>query len=340
MTLSSMAREASTNPDFPEFKAGAPWWGGHLQTIAGAFPPARPGDLAPYPSERLFTLVPDGTGDRLVATLHRPLSPNTSRCLILLIHGVSGSEDSSYIRRSAAYFLKLGYSILRANLRGAGPSRPLCKLQYNAGTTDDLVHLLSMVPAELRTHGIAAMGYSLGVNLLMKFLGERGSSAPIKAAIAVSSPLDLAAVSRRFMQWDDALFQFAILSQLKRESIKPAAELSEQERAAVLSAPTIWDFDQNFTAPRNGFASAQDYYTRSSCEPLLERITVPTLMIYASDDPIVPRDAYLRYRWDRNPKLIPLISRSGGHCGFRGADRHAFWHDVCAARFLENIEQS
>lgn len=338
MTLNSMAREATGSAGFPEFKAGAPWWGGHLQTIAGAFPTVRPGDLDPYPNEQLFALVPDGTGDRLVATLHRPISSNTRRCLILLIHGVSGSEDSSYILRSAAYFLALGYPVLRANLRGAGPSRPLCKLQYNAGTTDDLVHLVSMVPAELRTNGIAAMGYSLGGNVLMKFLGERGSSSPIKAAIAVSAPLNLAAVSRRFMKWDDALFQFAILSQLKQESIKPAAELSEQERSAVRAARTIWDFDQNFTAPRNGFSSAEDYYTRSSCESFLERVAVPTLMIYASDDPIVPRDAYLRYPWDRNSKLIPLISPSGGHCGFRGADRHAFWHDACAAQFLKTIE--
>lgn len=339
MTLSSMAREASTNPDFPEFKAGIPWWGGHLQTIAGAFPTVRPGDLDPYPAERLLALVPDGTGDRLIATLHRPAASNIRRCLILLIHGVSGSEDSSYILRSAAYFLSLGYPVLRANLRGAGPSRPLCKLQYNAGTTDDLMHLVSAVPADLRANGITAMGYSLGANVLLKFLGERGPSAPIKAAIAVSSPLDLAAVSRRFMQWDDALFQFAILSQLKRESVKPAAELSDAEREAVRSARTIWDFDQNFTAPRNGFNGAEDYYTRSSCEPFLERVAVPTLIIYASDDPIVPREAYLRYRWDRNPKLVPLISQSGGHCGFRGPDRRAYWHDACAARFLKNIEQ-
>ena len=339
MTLNLVTRETSTHIDFPKFETGAPWWGGHLQTIAGALPTIRPSDLDHYPSERLFAPVLDGTGDTMVATLHRPISSDTSRCLILLIHGVSGSEDSSYILRSAAYFLNLGYPVLRANLRGAGPSRPLCKLQYNAGTTDDLVHLISMVPPDLRSNGIAAMGYSLGANVLMKFLGERGSSAPIKAAIAVSSPRDLAAVSRRFMRWDNALFQFAILSQLRTESVKPAAEFSEQERNAALNARTIWDFDQTFTAPRNGFSSAEDYYTRSSCAAFLEHIAVPTLVIYAANDPIVPSDAYNQYRWDRNPKLVRLLSQSGGHCGFRGPDRHAYWHDACAARFLKSIAQ-
>jgi len=339
MTLGSITRETSTQVDFPRFEAGAPWWGGHLQTIVGAFHTTSTRDLDQYPAERLFAAVPDGTGDSMVATLHRPIHSDINRCVVLLIHGVSGSEDSSYILRSAAYFLNLGYPVLRANLRGAGPSRPLCKLQYNAGTTDDLVHLVSMVPADLRSNGVVAMGYSLGANVLMKFLGERGSSSPIGAAVAVSSPLDLSTVSRRLMRWDNALFQFAILSQLRKESVKPAAELSEPERDAVLRTRTVWDFDQTFTAPRNGFGGAEDYYTRSSCGPFLEHITVPVLMIYASDDPIVPNDAYLQYRWDRNPKLTRLLSQSGGHCGFRGADRRVYWHDVCAARFLKNIEQ-
>ena len=335
----SMAREASVQDNFPEFHAGVPWWGGRLQTVAGALPTTRRRDVDQYPSTRLFARVPDDTGDWLAATLHSPIRSDLTRCLVMLIHGVSGSEDSSYILRSAVYFLNLGYPVLRVNLRGAGPSGPLCKGHYNAGTTDNLNQLVSMVPAELRSNGIVAMGYSLGANLLMKFLGEQGSSSLIKASVAVSSPLDLAVVSRRLMQRDNALFQFAILSQLKRESITPAVALSKREREAVLSARTLWDFDEAFTAPQGGFSGAEDYYTRSSCIQFLEHITVPTLMIYASDDPIVPNDAYNQYRWDKNPTLILLLSKSGGHAGFREANCHAYWHDVCAARFLEKIAQ-
>ena len=338
MTLKSMAREAPVGDDFPPFKAGIPWWGGHLQTLAGALPVTRQRDLDPYSSERLLAHVPDGTGDCLVATLHRPIMMNAGSQLIMLVHGVSGSEDSSYILRSAAYFLKLGYPVIRVNLRGAGPSRPLCKLQYNAGTTDDLAHLISAVPTDLRSCEIVAMGYSLGANVLMKFLGERGASSPIKAAVAVSSPLDLSPVSHRLMQWDNVFFQYAILSALKKETIKPAAELSRQEHDSVLGARSVWDFDEGFTAPRNGFSGAEDYYTRSSCSSFLEHIAVPALMIYAEDDPIVPKDAYLQYRWDKNPKLTRLISKSGGHVGFRETSCHVYWHDVCAARFLKNLE--
>ena len=105
-TLKSMAREASARHGFPLFETGAPWWGGHLQTVASALPTTSRRNLDQYPSERLFAYVQDGTGDCLVATLHRPISSNMTRCLVLLIHGVSGSEDSSYILRSAVYFLK------------------------------------------------------------------------------------------------------------------------------------------------------------------------------------------------------------------------------------------
>jgi uncharacterized protein len=81
MTLKSMAREASVQDIFPTFHAGVPWWGGRLQTLAGALPATRRSDVDQYPSERLFALVQDGTGDRLVATLHRPISSDVTRCL-------------------------------------------------------------------------------------------------------------------------------------------------------------------------------------------------------------------------------------------------------------------
>jgi predicted alpha/beta-fold hydrolase len=113
MTLRSMAPKASVRDIFPTFHAGAPWWGGHLQTVAGALPTTRHRDVDKYPSERLLALVHDGTGDRLVATLHRPISSEVNRCLVVLIHGASGSEDSSYVLRSAAYLLNLGYPVLQ-----------------------------------------------------------------------------------------------------------------------------------------------------------------------------------------------------------------------------------
>src|SRR5262245_59769836 len=188
---------------FPEFRARAPWWGGHLQTLGGMYP--RRHDLDRYSATRLTAVLPDGSGDRLVAMLHSPAKRVAKPYLILLIHGVSGSEDSSYMRATAAYFLDLGYPVVRCNLRVAGASREYCKRQYHAGSTEDLDCLISSLPAAATAEGVVAMGYSLGANILINFLAERGDSSVIQAAVTVSSPLDLALTAKRLAEWDNAL---------------------------------------------------------------------------------------------------------------------------------------
>jgi hypothetical protein len=255
----------------------------------------------------------------------------------MLIHGVAGSEDSEYMLSSAAFFLELGYPVLRCNLRGAGRSRPVCKRQYHAGSSEDLAHLIGVLPPTLAAQGVVGIAYSLGGNILLKFLGERRAQVPMRGAVTVSSPLELQATARQLRRWDNTLYQAAILGRLKSESVKPSSEVTTKERLAVAKARTVWEFDDSFTAPRNGFSGAADYYDRSSCRQFLEAIAVPTLLIYALDDPLVPRSSYLDFEWRRNPHLVSLLSRGGGHVGFRGLDRHVAWHDRCAAQFVEAL---
>jgi predicted alpha/beta-fold hydrolase len=159
----------------------------------------------------------------------------------------------------------------------------------------------------------------------------------MRGAVAVSSPLELQATARQLSRWDNALYQAAILARLKSDSVKPSSEVTTKERLAIAKARTVWQFDDSFTAPRNGFSGAADYYDRSSCWPFLEAIDVPTLLIYALDDPLVPRSSYLDFEWRRNQHLVPLLSRHGGHVGFRGLDRRIAWHDRCAAQFIEAL---
>ena len=320
---------------FPEFTPRAPWWGGHLQTIGGMYP--RRDGLDRYSAARLTAVLQDGTGDRLLAMLHEPITRVVKPYLILLIHGVSGSEDSSYVRASASYFLELGFPVVRCNLRGAGPSREFCKRQYHAGSAGDLDCIIANLPAAATAEGIVAIGYSLGANILINFLAERGDSSAIQAAVAVSSPLDLALTAKRLAAWDNVVFQCAILSQLKKDSLKPASELTSAERHAITDARTLQDFDEHFTAPRNGFRGAADYYLRTSCGKSLGGVSVPTLVIHALDDPLVPSADYVNFPWQRNENLLPLKSRSGGHVGFQGLDRRQAWHDLCAGLFLQRL---
>jgi predicted alpha/beta-fold hydrolase len=180
-----------------------------------------------------------------------------------------------------------------------------------------------------------AVGYSLGANMLLKYLGEEGSAAPFLAACAISAPIDLAATTGRFEAPRNRLYQRYILSRLKAETLAaPASALDARERRAVVAARSIRRFDEVFIAPRNGFAGAGDYYERCKALRYLAGIAVPTLLIHARDDPWIPAAAYLEYDWRRNPNLTPLLPASGGHVGFHGRGDASAWHDRAMAAFV------
>lgn len=319
---------------FAPFRARTPWWGGDLQTLSSYL---RRAPLDADAHERLILPLDDGTGDRLAASLSRPAAPVAGRPLVVLVHGLSGDEASVYMRRTASHLLRLGYPVLRLNLRGAGPSRPLSRLQYHAGRTADLAAALAALPPSLTAHGIAAVGYSLGANMLLKFLGERGRGSPLGAAISVSAPIDLAATSRRMLMWRNSAYQSYLMRGIRSEAVAPASEITAAERRAVLVARSIREFDEVFSAPRNGYAGADDYYEANAARNFLGGIAVPTLVIHALDDPWVPAEPYLSYRWRGNSALVPLFSKGGGHVGFHGRDPSAPWHDLAIAQFLAAV---
>lgn len=318
---------------FPPFLPRAPWWGGDLQTLRN-FLVRRRARLADYAGLRLVLPLGDGSGDRLAVALNLPAPQAVAKPLAVLVHGLTGGEDSLYMRRSAAYLLGLGYPVLRLNLRGAGPSRPLCRLRYHAGRSEDFAAVLDALPPPLAAPGVIAIGFSLGANMLLKYLGERGGQTRLKAAVSVSAPLDLAAAARWIMRRRNALYHAYLLGNLKREALQPSAELSAEQRRAIRAARSIWEFDERFVAPANGFAGAEDYYARNSSGRFLDAIGVPTLVIYAQDDPWIPPTPYLSRDWQRNPRLLPLLPERGGHVGFLGRNHRVPWHDLCIGRFL------
>lgn len=305
-----------------EFSPRLPWWGGDLQTVrnyALSIDHALPSRAV----QRLIVPLEDGSGDRLAAALHLP-EADRDQPLVALIHGISGNEKSCYMVLAAAYFLARGYPVLKINQRGAGPSRPDCSGQYHAGLTQDFATLLERLDPALTRNGVLPIGFSLGGNMLLKFLGEVGRHSPVRRAATVSAPLDLAPSCQSLMRWRNYLYHRYILTHLKRNCTAPGAELTEAERKAILGAGNLWQFDQGFTAPRNGFASAKDFYDANSSRHFIGGIRTPTLLIHAQDDPFVPADPYLEHRWSGSPRLTPLLPKSGGHLGFH--DPMGVWH--------------
>jgi hypothetical protein len=295
-------------------------------------------DLAPYASERIILPLDDRSGDQASAVLHRPPADRAGRRrpVVMLIHGLTGCENSIYMRASAAHLLRAGFPVLRLNLRGAGPSRPHCGRHYHAGRTEDLRLMLAALPPAIIESGLLAVGFSLGGNLLLKYLGETGSRSAFLAAATVSAPLDLTATSRCLGSSRNRLYEWYFLRECQREVLAPASEVTPEERRAALDARSLWQFDERFTAPRNGFAGAADYYRRNSSRIFLDDIVVPTLAIHALDDPIVPGEPYREYDWRRNRRLMPMLQPRGGHVGFHDR-RGGTWHDRAIQAFFERV---
>ncbi len=320
--------------EFPEFRPRPPWLGADLQTLRNLFRgPVTKGVAGE--GERLLLAMRDGSGDQLAARLHS--GANGADPLVVLIHGLSGSEDSDYLLASAAHLNRAGYPVLRLSLRGAGPSRPTCRLQYHAGRTADLHDVLAALTQE---HGVASLflvGYSLGGNMLLKFLAEYGAAFPIAGAASVSAPIELEAASRRILERRNRPYHSYLLGRMRAEALGEGARLDSGERRAIEAARTILDFDNEFVAPRNGYAGARAYYEENSALRFLDRIAVPTLVVHALDDPWIPGRSYESYDWTANPRLTPLLPRGGGHVGFHGAGSRVPWHDRCIERFLDAV---
>ncbi|MEQ9328532.1 MAG: alpha/beta hydrolase, partial [Rhodospirillales bacterium] len=184
------------------FRQRFPWIGGHLQTIRNVTM-RRAGRIPPDSGQRIWLETDDGSGDVIALKLSVPENHDPDgKPLILLIHGLSGCEDSMNQRMSAAWFMGRGHAVARLNLRGAGPSEARCRKGYHSGHTADLALALLHLARDGRLvgeAGIVAMGVSLGGVILLNHLIRSGRDSGLRAAVSVSSPLDLAAASRRFM---------------------------------------------------------------------------------------------------------------------------------------------
>lgn len=319
-------------PAMPRFHARWPWIGADLQTLRNFL--IRPDfSAAGARSERLEIALADGSGDSLLGLVDRP-ADRATRSLVVLVHGLTGCSESSYMRATAASLLGAGHCVLRLNLRGAGGGRNLARGHYHAGCSQDLAAVLGALPASLTAHGVTAVGFSLGGNVLLKHLGEAGHATRLQAAASVSAPIDLAACSARLRAPRNTIYQRYLLARMKRDAAGIAASLTPAQRRAVDEVRDVYGYDDRVVAPSHGFSGAPDYYARCSAASFLTRIRIPTLLIHALDDPWIPGDLYRRVDWPHLPQLQPLLPVGGGHLGFHAAGSRVAWHDQAIARFL------
>ena len=320
-------------PVFPSFRPRWPWIGGDLQTVRNSFISRVP-DVYSFTSERLRLIMNDGSGDCLWGRLNRP-SEDSAKPLVILVHGLTGSEDSPNIATSAAYHLHRGYPVLRLNLRGAAPGMDTATGHYHAGRSADIRDAIAALPPHLTDRGIVLIGVSLGGNICLKYLAETNSAQGVLAGASVCAPIDLKMAQQRIAAPRNSIYQRHLLRGMRAEALRQAK--TDGIKKVISGIHTVYEFDDRIVAPANGFADAEDYYRRASAGPLLDMIQVPTLLVHAATDPWVPAHMYLDRSWPADCATTLLMAPDGGHVGFHAADSLVPWHDRCIGLFIASI---
>ncbi len=348
------------------------WWlpGRHAQTLGARLLRSRRG--VRFQRERLE--LPDGDfldldwveplGGRAVrrsggpagsAPTARPPDRLSDLPLVIVLHGLEGSAQSNYMLEMYRALHREGIAAVGLNFRTCSGEPNRLPRMYHSGETGDLAYVLAQLCERYPERPLGAVGFSLGANVLLKYLGEtgergegiggggrqgaaEGGSGPLHAAAAISVPFDLSAGADYMERGFARVYRYQLMRKLRKKVRQKVGFLRfriDVER--VLAARSFREFDDAGTAPLHDFAGADDYYRRSSCRLYLESIRIPTLLVHSKDDPFLPASAVpAEAELEPNPQLHLRITSRGGHVGFVTGPpwRPGFWAEAEAARFL------
>lgn len=258
--------------------------------------------------------------------------------LVILSHGLEGNSTRQYILGMVRLLTRHGYDCLAWNYRSCSGEMNQQARFYHSGATDDLDLVVQHALAKGYTE-INLMGFSLGGNLTLKYVGEQGTSIhpAIQKTVVFSVPMDLLACSRAIEKRENRVYLRRFL-----RTLKPKVELKGRHFPDRLDASqyqrvkTFYDFDHIFTAALHGFDSADDYYARSSAKYYVEHIAIPTLIVNALNDPLIPPESLPQQLIADLPNVWLELTTDGGHCGFRPAQMTdgAYWSERRALKFL------
>lgn len=312
------------------------WWlpGGHLQTLWPVFFRRR----RPPPYRTIRMDLEDGDFLDLDWVEGAP----EDAPVVLLLHGLEGGRGSHYIPGLMRALRGIGMQPVLMHLRGCSGEPNRRPRRYTAGSTGDLVRVLDHICRVRPGTPVAAVGFSLGANILLKHLGEAGGSTPLSGGVAVSPPFLLERAAERLERGLSRLYRQHLLGALKRAIREKHSRFPEQQTLSLRELDrirTFRAFDHAVTAPLHGYGGVADYYTRASCRSYLAGIRVPTLVLHSTDDPFTSPDAVPR-TGELPPSVHPEIYRRGGHVAFvagRVPGWGRYWLEERIPAFLRDL---
>lgn len=328
----SQTGEYPVKPEAPieriEFQP--PWWlrSGHSQTLYRKF---RAPQAINHRRQRIE--LHDGDFIDLDWSEAATAEDVTGGPVVLLIHGLCGCSSSPYIAAMQSRLNQHGLANVAMNLRGCSGEPNRLARSYHSGASADLEEVYGQLRDQNPGREFVIIGYSLGANILLKWLGESGSQGQLKMAVAVSTPFRLADCSRAMLSGFSRVYGRYFVNRLqadlqsKQNHLRSQQQQAQLQRLLDLDLPAryrnIWEFDDRVTAPLHGFADAGDYYARCSSEAYLSGIHNNTLLIQSADDPLIPGRVIPKLQ-NLGSGFELILTRHGGHVGFI-AGRQADW---------------
>ncbi|RIV20394.1 alpha/beta hydrolase [Fibrisoma montanum] len=322
-------------------------WNGHLQTIA---PSLFRKVAVSYTRERIDTPDDDfldldwaegsGHGAGGAGMLPTPEAPSPKPPLAILSHGLEGDTTRPYLAGMVRHLTRNGFDCLAWHYRSCSGELNRQARFYHIGETSDLDLVINYALDKGYT-SVNLVGFSAGGNVTLKYLGERGDTVhpAIRRAVVFSVPLDLITATRRLETWDSLIYNYRFSRTLKRKVFEKAKVMPDKINIDGLrKARTVREFDDLITAPLHGFRDVTDYYTRNSSLQFVSKITVPTLIVNARNDPFLSPECFPEQLARELANVWMEFPQQGGHCGFpskTGGLAGTYWSEERAVAFLK-----
>ena len=243
-----------------------------------------------------------------------------SDTIVIAIHGLEGSSSSNYIHTITQTLNHANIDVVAFNMRSCSGEPNKLLSSYHSGKTEDLHEIILFLEKEFNYKQIHVVGYSLGGNLTIKFMGEFTNKMPnsVVSAVGVSVPCDLEGSVKSISQAENKLYMKGFLKTLKEKAIQKSIQFpnAKIDIDKINKATNFYAFDDLFTAPTNGFKNAKDYWSQSSCKQFIPSVKLPTLLVSAKDDPFLNEKCFPVKEAKENDFFTFLQTKHGGHLGF------------------------